>query len=270
MTRHRHAARRRRGFTLVELLVVMGLIAMLMSLLFPVAGKMRAAANSTACLSNLRQMGMAWTLYTTDNRGKLIPYAWHTPTTPEVSWNGYWPGVLEQRNVKGQALLCNAATDLSESAPNRGYGNANLAWNGKFAPLGSAVRFNPTTFRASSYGYNRYLTARGGYGQDGQATSIGSVTDTSNVPMFFDCAYIDARPVNGSEASPVDAPPDLKGSTVNHASPEHFKILLARHGRGINACMADGSTRWVPLDDLYTLSWRSDWRKYRLPNLPAH
>jgi prepilin-type N-terminal cleavage/methylation domain-containing protein len=159
---------RRSAFTLVELLVVMGLIAMLMSLLFPVAGKMRAAANSTACLSNLRQMGMAWSMYTSDSRGKLMPFVWTSPTNPDLAWNTYWLGVVEQRNVKGAALLCSAATDVSESAPNRGYGNASLAWNGKFAPLSSAVRFNATTFRQSSYGFNRGLTARGGYGYDGQ------------------------------------------------------------------------------------------------------
>lgn len=260
----------RRAFTLVELLVVIGLIATLMSLLFPVAGKMRAAANSTACLSNLRQMGLAWTMYTSDSRGRLLPYAGYTPATPDVAWNQYWLGVLEARNVKDKTLLCPMASEPSQSAPGKGFGNAATAWNGKFYLNGSAIRFNALTFRQGSYGYNRSLTANGGYGADGRATNLTSVLDTSNVPMFFDCAHFDAAPVNGSEASPVAPPPDLKGATLNHASQEHFKILLSRHGRGINVCMADGSTRWVPLDDLYMLAWRSDWKKYRLPNLPAH
>jgi prepilin-type N-terminal cleavage/methylation domain-containing protein/prepilin-type processing-associated H-X9-DG protein len=269
MTRYATGARRT-GFTLVELLVVIGLIAMLMSLLFPVAGKMRAAANGTACLSNLRQMGLAWTMYTSDNRGKLLPYVGSTPATPDVAWNQYWLGVLEARNVKDKALLCPMTGEPSESAANKGFGNATTAWNGKFYQAGSPIRFNAITFRQGSYGYNRGLTARGGYGADGKATSLTSVLDTSNVPMFFDCAHFDAAPVNGSEAGPPAPPPDLKGATVNHTSPDHFRILLSRHGRGINVCMADGSTRWVPLDDLYLLAWRSDWKKYRLPNLPAH
>jgi prepilin-type N-terminal cleavage/methylation domain-containing protein len=58
------SASRSRGFTLTELLVVIGLIAMLISLLMPVLSKARSAANSAGCLSNLRQLGSAWQIYT--------------------------------------------------------------------------------------------------------------------------------------------------------------------------------------------------------------
>ena len=43
--------------------MVIGLIAVLVSLLLPVVGKARSAANAANCISNLRQMGMAWTMY---------------------------------------------------------------------------------------------------------------------------------------------------------------------------------------------------------------
>jgi prepilin-type N-terminal cleavage/methylation domain-containing protein len=53
----------RRAFTLVELLVVIGIIAVLIGLLFPVIGRAREASHRSACLSNLRQLGQAFIMY---------------------------------------------------------------------------------------------------------------------------------------------------------------------------------------------------------------
>ncbi len=57
-----------RGFTLVELLVVIGIIAVLISILLPSMNKAREAANRAACLSNLRQVHQAFHLYALSNR----------------------------------------------------------------------------------------------------------------------------------------------------------------------------------------------------------
>lgn len=76
----------RRGFTLVELLVIIAIIGVLTSLLLPALGKARSLAGRTACLNNLRQFGVAWKMYADDNDDYLVesfpgsttpnPYAW--------------------------------------------------------------------------------------------------------------------------------------------------------------------------------------------------
>jgi len=71
------------GFTLIELLVVIAIIAVLAAILFPVFAQARTAARATACLSNLRQIGIATHLYTDETNG-AYPFDQGPRVTPSL------------------------------------------------------------------------------------------------------------------------------------------------------------------------------------------
>ena len=258
---------RRSGFTLTELLVVVGLIAVLISLLLPVVGKARSAANAANCLSNLRQMGTAWTIYTSENRGRLLDYQFNNIMQPDRAWRGYWTGVLDDYKVATKVWYCPSADEPIPFNNNRGFGNVNYAWSGKYQTNGTVMRFNASMYRESSYGFNKYLTAGGGFGQDSKATQVTSVRSPSEVPVFMDSAYVDFKPDNYTPANPAPPPPNLRGDQAPLY--EHWRFLIARHGRAVNAYFVDGSARRVPLEETYQLSWRYGWVKYTLDQLPS-
>ena len=94
---HRAERRRPSGFTLIEVLVVIAIIAILAAILFPVFGKARANARKTTAMSNLKQIGVALSMYSADYDGHL-PNRW-------PGWFGYGEFYWEVENGDLPSLL---------------------------------------------------------------------------------------------------------------------------------------------------------------------
>ena len=84
-----------RAFTLIELLVVIAIIAILAAILFPVFAQAREKAQGISCLSNSRQISVAYTMYATDYDGYL-PLTTHSPNS---SWTDQCQPYIKNRQV---------------------------------------------------------------------------------------------------------------------------------------------------------------------------
>ena len=101
---HRHP--QLRGFTLVELLVVIGIIALLISILLPSLNKARQQANSVKCLAGLKEIGTAMNMYWNDNKG-FMPYAFYSDRTKSWSELRYWHHFLAPYVGKKNIVVTN-------------------------------------------------------------------------------------------------------------------------------------------------------------------
>lgn len=147
------AKRWKRAFTLIELLIVIAIISILSAILFPVFGKARSSARRTACLSNVKQIGTAIGMYTSDYDGAFPnngdPYLW-------VGKRFRWP-------IMPYLGVANVST--SESSTDR-FKSANGPSN---------LLLCPEDIAASGFDYTSYAYSAAFYESDENLAAISSI-----------------------------------------------------------------------------------------------
>jgi prepilin-type processing-associated H-X9-DG protein/prepilin-type N-terminal cleavage/methylation domain-containing protein len=238
-----------RGFTLVELLVVIGVIALLAALLLPVLTGAKASARSAACKSNLRQLGIALISFSHDNEHYPSDAYRDTSISPFITYG--WPAYLLPYVGSNTAVF-----RCSSTGPE-------FEWPTNRSPKGYAFPFNiDTGMSRFSYGYNNWAVANaGGYGLGG---APGSEVPESRVLKPADMIAIGDSDGNGV----LDG--DIGFHRLPSASgPQPIFPPGSRHKGGANIVFCDGhvewanQSKWIELRDEVARRWNNDNKPHR-------
>jgi len=170
-----------RGFTLIELMVVIVVVGMLMALLLPAILKSRGVADLTRCVSNLRQIGTAFSTYSSNNEDMLPPISVDSLKYGQKEWMDLIRPEMDMGTLDDKKQLL----DLYQTGVWRKYAVFDCPGNGQ-KQRGSG-RFD--------YGYNRNCV------ENDAGRNINTIRGTDMILVH--CAnHYAPNPVNGRNANP--------------------------------------------------------------------
>ena len=221
---------RKKGFTLIELLVVIAIIAILAAILFPVFAQAREKARQTSCLSNMKQLGTATTLYI-DDYDETFPPA-------KLYWYAY--DYCINNGIVKSDYPCQrfCTTDFSENSQKYFWADAIYPYvkNNKMYEC-------PSMKNHLGYAMNENISHMSG--QDTTSMCASQMQNTSNIILYADAPMIDIW--GGIDLYVVNG--YTLNAGANTGAVVHgwatVKLGAARHNKGGNFTYCDGHAKYV-------------------------
>jgi prepilin-type N-terminal cleavage/methylation domain-containing protein/prepilin-type processing-associated H-X9-DG protein len=265
MNMRRHLRFARFGFTLIELLVVIAIIAILAAILFPVFSQAREKARQAACLTYVRQMGLAFSMYRQDYDGVSTPvwlYFYHADGTLAPH---YWIELIYPYARTNNAWIC-----PSGRPPSKGIAGPTLwyiGWHGCLVG-GAGYRINN---QAASVGHPQWGT---NLAHD-SAIQLPSelFTGLDGVRAYWDTNFPDDPQRVWQSGTWVEERIDYPGWTNAWVEPcpelwaiqqRDYSVTTTdvsdRHSKGFNVFFYDGHAKWWKWSTSKPRNWWRDGR----------
>ena len=223
----------RQAFTLVELLVVIGIIALLVSILLPTLGKAREAAKRTQCLSNLRTMSQMLVMYSIAYKD-MVPLGYRaTGSSPNSA--------IKQNNY----FITNRSSTPEPGTVNARYCSIGLLYGAGFIKEGEGEAFYCSSYTDFNHQYNQ--PSNPWPPTNVPTTEVGIRTTYSVRP--YDVIWTSEGPFYPQKKAGGEAPfprlSRLKNQAIISDITSSATRLTIAHVKGVNVLYANGAAHWV-------------------------